>query len=302
MRRLMALTTLFTLPFFGCDNVETALKITRVLAPSGQNCEYSPSNDTQLAVRFDAAGNHLFVMVLGVENKLQTNTIELAEGEEFTPANDVTPLRFDLRWECDSNGFSAELGPLYLPQFSVDRPFCLDKRDDTTGSFVGFDVVNAGGGPVPAGGESSIEIRPITPQMAGALDTMFEIAVEADRCCAGDCKAITQIEPSAFSDPSCKRVRDLFNAVGGGDLSTTNLADIEKFRPFATFDGDYFDTINPTFSCPMGSTCRTPAYPIRLRGILEGMTSDGSLVTSTEYAESINICRDCGGTTPCMDF
>ena len=80
----------------------------------------------------------------------------------------------------------------------------------------------------------------------------------------------------------------------------TNQADVLKFRPFAVFDA----VANPPrpASVPQIGKFAVPAtYPLRLRGVLEGVTGNGSTVSSTEYFEEIHLCANCGIVTECTN-
>ena len=128
-----------------CNNVETALLIKHAAA-ADDTCVFEEGGDAVLPnITFDATSGDALSLFLRVENLLQGGQINYGSDENpdlQTIPNTVTPVRFDLRWECDSNGFSDDLGDLYLPQFSATESFCLS---DDTRDFVGFDVVPATG-------------------------------------------------------------------------------------------------------------------------------------------------------------
>ncbi|MBK8014346.1 MAG: hypothetical protein IPK13_23730 [Deltaproteobacteria bacterium] len=304
MKKLLFTSSLIVLALAGCNNVDTALRIHRIVTSSSETkCEFSPENDTQLSVQFDTSGNHLFTLPLVVENLLIEGEIELSKEppETFTYPNQITPLSFDLRWHCEGNGFGNDLGPMYLPQFSVSAPFCLDERADPDGQFRGFDVVPAAGGTIKPTTEDIVDIRPITPQLAQALDDLFTLAVQAESCCrqAGSCQAVTEQLPSSFaSGTACANLVESFDAIAPGQLSTTKIEHIQRFRPFAIFDGNFF-TAN--ISANTGTYGRTPGYAMRMRVALEGVTGDGASVTSSEFSDIVTVCRDCGGSTACAD-
>src|SRR6185503_20042538 len=128
------------------------------------SCTYDPSGiENQIDITVDVANQLTLFLVLKVRNTLAPNMVEINtdpdQGIAYSEA--VSPLRFDYRWECDTIGFGSDHGALFLPQFSVNQPFCLDSRDETGGDFVGFDVITATGGAIAAGSFGDVEIRPI---------------------------------------------------------------------------------------------------------------------------------------------
>ena len=287
MKKLMPILAAGALPFLGCDAPDSSLVILGVIAPDVQDmmgsvsCEFdAATEDSVLGLSIDVAQQLSLLLVLRVQNTLQASMVEIDdEPENFISYSEaVSPLRFDFRWECDSVGFSADLGALYVPQFSVNQPFCLDNRDETGGSFIGFDVIPATGGTIPAGGFGAVEIRPITPTLGLALNDMFTLAALAQGCCSST-EGCAGVESGANME--CVRLQSLFNDVG---ILQNQTEAAQRYRPFAMFDG----AVPPADQFPSNT------YQLRIRGFLEGVTTSGETVTSNEWAQDIGIGRNLG--------
>jgi hypothetical protein len=276
----------------GCTNVETSLSIQHAAAGESQMggvCTFEETGEMFLSeVTFDAARQNTMSLHLRVKNLLQGGTVEFGGDtpDTFTISNKVTPTRFDLRWECDVNGFADDLGELYVPQFSATEPFCLG---EDTGNFVGFDVVPANGNTIEPGGDIGlVEIRPITAQLGDAFADVFVLAKLSQDCCdsAGGCS-----DAALAKGTACGTLQATFDRIAGqGKLNAQSFADIQKFRPFLIYDGAQ-NSAKPLQEFPFG-------YPLRLRGVLEGVTSDGTVVGSDEWWIQVNLCANCG-RTPC---
>ena len=285
MKRFL-LGTLFTL-LVGCNNVEVGLLVEQVPIPEfnaeENTCLFTPGED-DFALTFDSANMSGMTVWTEVTNVLSGGNVTINTAEptiETTFPNTVTPLRFDFRWECDSFGFTAGQGPLFLPAFSVTNPFCLDTRDDANGDFAGFDVVNATGPPVPPDGSTGIwKFTPIPPRLSAAFDDAFLLAALSDACCreANGCA-----NAASAGGNNCAALQTAFNNIAGpGVYSITNEADLNIWRPY------YDYTLAGTEA--RGDRAIVP-FPLRLRGIYEGITSSGSLITSAEFVRSIGICQ-----------
>ncbi len=285
MKRFLLGTT-FTLLAVGCNNVEVGLLVEEVPVPNfdeeANTCEFAPG-EVDFALTFDSQNMTGMTIWTEVTNVLSGGGVvinEMDPGIDLVFPNSVTPLRFDFRWECDSFGFTAGQGPLFLPAFSVTNPFCLDTRDDANGDFAGFDVVAATGPPVAPEGTAIWKFTPIPVRLGTALDDAFRLAQLSDACCR-DVGGCANAGTTASDD--CNALQDAFDAVAGpGVYSITNEADLNIWRP-------YFDY---TFA---GTQARgdpaTVPFPLRLRGVYEGITSRGSLITSAEFVRSIGICQ-----------
>jgi hypothetical protein len=282
----------------GCANVESSMTILGTAAPTDDECKFTPDGDEFLLnIFFDAANADSLALALKVRNDLQGNTINFGgqdSPDNFIYPTTITPLRMDFRFECDTNGFSDELGPLFVPQFSTDQPFCLQKD---TREFQGFDVVPASGGAIQSnGGLGIVFVKPITTQLAHAIGDTFALGVLADRCCnslvPGGCTEENLRNLPAGTNDDCGQLQTEFNKIAPDKLSVNKLDDVEKFRPYAIYDWAY-SGVRPQNA---GMSGAGPGYPMRIRGVLEGVTGDGSIVSSTEYFEIINICANCGQT------
>ena len=287
MRTLMPLILAGAIPFMGCDAPDSSLVIEGVIPPTTMkdqqtgavSCSWDPASMVSFAdPTLDVAAQLTLFLVLKVANTLQPGVVEIDMDPENTIrySEAISPLRFDYRWECDTIGFGSDLGALFLPQFSVNQPFCLDSRDETGGDFVGFDVIPATGGSIPAGGFGGVEIRPIPGQLGLAIYDMFTLAALAQACCMST-EGCAGVESGVTME--CARLQSLFNDVG---ILQNQVEAAQRYRPFAFFDG----SVPPTNNFPSNT------YPLRLRGVLEGVTSSGTTVTSNEWAQDIGIGRN----------
>lgn len=284
----------------GCSNVDTSMTVLGAAAPD-DSCEFEVDGDEYATnFFFDAVNAETFALTLRVRNDLQGQTINLGSADlmdNYTIPAEITPLRMDFRFECDTNGFSDELGPLYVPQFSTDDSFCQQKD---VRRFQGFDVVPAAGATIPPnGGIGLVLVKPITTQLAHAFGETLDLAVTADRCCnsflSGGCNDENLRDVTSNDNTPCGQLQRDFEKVAKDSLSATRSDDIERFRPYAVFDWVY-SNIRQGSQPPDG---RGPGYPLRLRGVLEGVTGDGSIVSSTEYWEIVNLCANCNNGSKC---
>jgi hypothetical protein len=276
-----------------CTNVETALIIQHAAASDDpMTCELEDDGDLYHPEIFvDVARQSTMSFFLRVKNMLQGGTLQFGSDEnpdDFQITNKVTPLRFDLRWECDTTGFADDLGDMYVPQFSATEPFCVGSD---TRSFSGFDVIPASGNTIEPGGDVAlVKIRPITVQLMDAFADVFRLAGQAQECCnsAGACNdQALQQAPMGPGTP-CGILQAEFDKIAGENrLNAQSFADIQKFRPFAIYDFNQSGEI--------------AGYPLRLRGVLEGVTSDETVVRSDEWWIIVNICANCGRISECTD-
>lgn len=273
----------------GCNNIEVGLLPLHLPMPDfdpTQGCTVSPTGDAILNLRLDTSkmgSMGIFVVVRnslsGVEQVLQDMPFE-----SLPVPNSVRPLRFDFRWECDSTGFSADLGPLVLPAFSPDgrRPFCFDKRDETTRSFTGFDVVSATGRTIQPNEEQIVETRPVPPQLGRAFRDLFRLANLAEACCAdvGGCANVpTDADPTSGA---CGELQSHFDSIAGRNvLSVRNVEDVSRWRAYSFYTGLH------------AGMAQIPSYFMRLRGTFEGVTPTGDLVTSSELTQDVGLCDGC---------
>ncbi len=287
MKKLLCIASMFTLG--GCFNLDSALTpIGSVVGEASMGaCTWDPMGNTyEIDTQYNPTLATSMRLVVQLQNNLEANAIQFAEdpAEVFVPPNNITPLRFDMRWECDTDALSAGLGAMILPQFSFDRPFCLDNRGDTTGNFVGFDVIPASGAAItPGGGIGVAEINPVTSQMGEAVRDMFEISRLADACCSEDtdCATSVQRDPNNFG-AACSALNTLFTQLGDANR-IKNAEFVSRMQRFSSFDAT-----SPGAFIAQGGVAQ---YNMRLRGVFEGVTSDGDLVSSTEFAQLIGFCR-----------
>lgn len=282
---LMASTALLLI---GCNSVELGFVPLYAVRPEAMldattgllTCDFD-GGETMPFVHIDVGSSSAYSMVVAAENNMQGGVIELQTtgvDETLVIPNQIQPLRFDYRWECDSTGFTAGQEALRLPSFGADRAFCLDKRDETTGNFSGFDIVPATGAAIEPGETGNIFVRIVPPQMMASVRDAFEIAVLADGCCreAGSCQAASMAQPE--DNPKCDALQDVFDRVGG-DLRANSIDHLTLWRPFV---------VHTT-----AATGVPVPYNMRLRGRFEGLTPTGDLVTSTDFVQDVGFCEGC---------
>lgn len=291
-----------------CSVPDTNVRIVGVAMTSGDiddatgivdKCEFDSADDTEPSgLVLDTAAALMVSLPLKVLNDTVQADIQVQQQPvqiNLSPATAIRPLRMDVVWECDSNGFSGDLGPLVLPAFDPVVPFCLDKRADTQ-NFVGFDVVSASGAAIQGGGGRGIASVGVVPfAMGQAIDETLRIAALAEQCCfetrASNCDGQSNALP-------CTRLTQIFQALDptGSNLQvavqTGPSEDLVRFQAFALFNGANLCARDRTL-CD-SSFLETPAYKMRLKGVMEFLKADGSLVTSDEYTKDLSFCRNCG--------
>lgn len=291
-----------------CSIPDTNVRIVGVAATSGEiddatglvsECVFDSGDDFEPSgLILDTAVSLQISLPLRVQNDTVQAAIQVQQQPvqiNLTPPTSIRPLRMDVVWECDSNGFSGDLGPLVLPAFDPVVPFCLDKRADTQ-NFVGFDVVSASGGSIDGGGGRGIANVGVVPfAMGQAIDETFRIAALAEQCCfetrASNCDGQS-------TGLSCTRLTQIFQALDptGSSLQVAVQAgpseDLVRFQTFAIFNGENLCARDRTL-CD-SSFLQSPAYKMRLRGVMEFLKADGALVTSDEYTKDLSFCRNCG--------
>lgn len=263
-----------------------------------KSCTFNPGANPMAFIAVDVSQQAALSLYVAAENRLQTIGIPLQTDEPselIAIPNHIQPVRFDYRWECDSDGFTAAQGPLRVPAFGADRAFCLDKRDDATRNFAGFNVVPATGASIAPETVGAIEVRIAPPQMLASIGDSFEVSVLADRCCneAGSCN------DANLALPSCAALQAVFDRVGAkqGVEDGPNLA---QWRSFVYHTSA---TPNVSVNAAGGSIPRPVPYNMRLRGRFEGLTATGDLITSTDWVQDIGFCEGCGTSAAlfCLD-
>ena len=296
-RSIGALTTTLLLAT-ACNNVSTSVLAVHIAAPEDPAiCGFEGDGEifrssTTLNTNPGVVNPQLnLVLRARLFNAMSADPvdIELNPEEFFVLPNRVSPIRFDFRWECDSNGFTVNQGPLFLPQFSLTQPFCLNNRDDT-GDFIGFDAVSASGDAIQPQAISLAAFEPVPPQLGQAFDELFQLASLANACCAevGGCNNV--VNANLAGNGACRSLQDLFNGLSNGRLNANVPADVQRWQPFSIYEGQ---------AAPAAAFA---TYPLRLRGRFELITGAGEMITSNELIHNINVCRGCGAPTSACTF
>lgn len=188
------------------------------------------------------------------------------------------PIAFkniDLRFECDVAGFSAGVGPLYVPSFSSAQPFCLDSRLETS-NFVGFDVLELSGAPLSSG-DTGVVWAQIIPDMLGrGIEQTIDLGLRADAC----------VEEDRLDD--CPEFDELYLDLAG----SSSAEDLLRYAPFAFMDGSH-ELAEQTTPRPLSSGLR-----LQVRAILRAENNRHDGVFSNELIHVIELCRNCGEVVP----
>ncbi|MCB9646866.1 MAG: hypothetical protein H6730_09770 [Deltaproteobacteria bacterium] len=259
-------------------------------------CDGELSEEQMLGISVDVSIQSSLTLYVLAENRAMDQEVILGNGGQYTPSNQITPLRFDFHWECDSTGFTADLGPLYVPAFSATQPFCLDKRGDAEDQdFKGADTISASGPAIIPSERGHIEVQVVPSQLIEGIYDTFEFAKQADLCCdqAGGCQEVGSASVDASTE--CGKLQALFDTVAGENAFSANtIADVQRWRPFLAYTSVFTN-----------STGKRPSqYAMRLRGRFEGMTPSGDLITSSEYATDIGFCEGCvfNAASLCLNY
>ncbi len=280
-RFVLGMTAIGAFALFACDNVEFGLVVEEV-PPPDDDCGFEPGvADWPLVYDSERMGQ-MFIPT-EVTNVLSDAPTQIVANDPIllsTPPLSVTPLRFDFRWECDSNGFTAGQGPLILPAFSTENPFCLDNRDDANSDFAGFDVVTANGAPISPSDTGIWTFDAITPQLGAQFNVAFRLAELSEDCCnlAGGC----QNAPNFANQGACADLQILLDSVAEGQYSVQQPETVNIWGPYVVY--------TPQGTNEAGRTI-IPSFPLRIRGVYEGITAAGDLITSTEFVRAIGICK-----------
>ncbi len=278
MRYLTALTIAGGLAMAACNNAEYAYVPLYVPSPDfdedAGTCMFNAMGDPAIDITMDVQYARILDMVTIVENRLDPVEVMLGgqnQGENIKIPRSIQPLRFDFQWECESTGFQGGVGPIVLPAFSVDKPFCLDKRENVTGDIGGVDVVPASGEPVGPGDRGFVSFTPVPAQLGQAFFDFFEVARLSQKCCdevGGDCADV-----GTGSGADCTALQDAFDALAGPQrLSAKQPADVQRFRGFSTY---------------VQSGAR---YPVRISGFIEGLLPTGDLIVSSRFNREVELC------------
>lgn len=291
----LKLTSLAMVLLAGCNNASETVQVLRTLLPQDpMKCTFTPSGEAALNLHFDVATQPTFSTYVAVRNEMEVTTYNIGTSDRpdlFISEGQVTPLRLDVRYECDAEGFSSSLGPLVLPRFDPKRPFCINQ---STRDFVGFDVVLAYGGAIDGqGGLGIVGSTPISHVLTDGINDVFNFALKASDCCTsiGGCTEANLKTAPLGAGTKCGDLQAAFDDVAGaGNLSAVSVGDINEFLPYAAFDGTRGT-----------QRVEVPTYPLRIRGIFEMVSNTGDLVNSNEYNDVIHICRNCLGSTACTN-
>ena len=268
-------------PLAACNNIEVGLVVEEVPPPSGE-CSFMPG-ELEYPLTFDTQRMSTMFIPTEVTNVLSAEPTVINGMDPMIlqePANRVSPLRFDFRWECDTQGFTAGQGPLVLPAFSVDNPFCLDTRDEANSDFAGFDVVSASGAPVGPEQTQIWQFTPITAQLGQALNTAFRLAELSEDCCdlARGCQNVQTVATTG----ACADLQVLLDSIAPQRYSVAQEQTLNIWRPYFLY--------TPQGAQELQSGV-IPNFKLRLRGVYEGITSAGDLITSTEFIRDVGICK-----------
>lgn len=237
------------------------------------------------------------------ENDIGTGDTEL----KVDYHNSVTPLRYSLKWECDSTAFSG--GALIIPHFSAEDAFCYDTRNtQSSGAFSEFDIVPVSGFPIDPQGSSAWFAQIIPPEFGQHIQDAFNIAQWADECCAQSSNCSGNRMPGAA--PACDKLEALFSTIDPNGEKGLIVASedpevasplLTRFAPFSVFNNFHLAT-----------NLDTNKYAVRQRGVFEAATPDGQTLQSAEVVTRVNMGQYmgtllnleadpmiCGGATVC---
>ena len=290
MKRLVWVSAM-AFGLMACDAVDSAV-IQRgvaegpgVGAAPGSACLFKAGGNSVVGIVLDTAVSYRLSLPISVSNTLAIVDRNFGGAnfaiEEAAP-NQITPLRYEVRWECDATGFASDLGALIVPTFNPKAPFCLNARADTSSDFIGFDFVPVEGGLIDPSSDGVVVARVVPYQLGQAFADTFRVATLADDCCRNSpgCDGQSQTQ-------SCRDLADVFNALDPRkdfNLSVPSQTagqaspDLARYRGFSVYDGTYMIGVSTeNLNSALGAT-----YPLRVRGVLEVATTDGYTLQSNE--------------------
>ena len=296
--RYIAMLSITLASLLACNNVDTSVLAINIAAPSNvTDCLFEADGDvfrtsTTLNTQPSPVGNPQLNLTMRARlfNGLTAEevTVDPISGEVLDAPTRISALRFDFRWECDSNGFTINQGPFFLPAFSFREPFCLDNRDEV-GDFNGFDQVAASGDAIAPQTTGLVAFQPVPSTLGLAFDEFFDLATLANACCVqvgGDCNNVN----AGSGTGSCATLQARFDQISNGQLNAGVPADVLRWQPFAIYDG----TADPAVSFA--------TYPLRMRGRFDLISSAGADITSTDLIHNVEICKGCGTPTSACTF
>ena len=276
----------------GCDNRGVGVQILGVAAPNigmGGACSFEANSEVfRSSTHLNTQPPNQLSLTLRAryENQMSATEVVVSRttGEELQPAARVSPLRFDLRWECESNGFGG-VDRFFMPTFQPTQSFCVNERD-AAGSEVGFDTVTASGPAVEQQGVGLASFTPVPAQLGAGFDAAYALAQDAFDCCeavGGDCTAATETTPTpnGVSRTACEDADASFTPLG----YAFGPEALERWRQFALYNG---------FGQP---TSGSEGFPMRIVGQMELVTASGRTVVSNDLSHVISTCRGCARPT-----
>jgi hypothetical protein len=281
----------------GCETNETAMTITHVILPeldmTTLTCKFDASSAKAGPLNLDTGDSLTLSIPFAVANNLSVRASDFSPTEEEAPvvtAAEITPVRFDARFECDTSAYSgARASGLILPRIDPQTSFCTDRRADSAASSANSDVLTAYGAAVKPAEIGTAMVR-FPHELGYAIDELFDIARLADDCCRN-----TPNCGGSGGYMACVELQDIFSAIDGtGSLvaqgSPTEVnPTLQRFADYAVYDGGYIQSADTRFR---GKS--SPVFSMYMRGALQGVTGYGELLSSNDYSVQIDVCRNCG--------
>lgn len=277
----------------GCNNPSQEMNVLGIPAPDDKCKVPNPVTEFLFgSLQLDVGFNLGLSVPVQLQNNLSERAnIPVGKGTAvgvLSIVNTITPTRFVSQWECDTNNSSNYVvGGFYLPRFSVSVPYCLSRQSDLKES-EGFDIIAASGPAIPPAGQAAVGVDIVPTTLGRDIEEMLRLAVLADKCS----RALSQMASTQPCTDLEKFFKPLSLTVMDGKGGPS--ADVQKFAPFALFDGDYMSQTMPPIDPSYVNAEFTPSYSMRLTGVFEGFTGYGQDVQSNEFAFSLDLCKNCG--------
>lgn len=280
----------------GCETNETAMTITHVILPEvDMTTGACKLGDVQHAdpLNLDTGATLALAIPFAVLNNLSARDSDFSPNDveaNVRTSADITPLRFDARFECDTSAYSgARASGLILPRIDPQTSFCTDRRADSAASSANSDVLTAYGPAIKPSESGSAVVR-FPHELGYAIDELFDIARLADDCCRN-----TPNCGGSGGYKACADLQDIFTSIdGSGSLvaqgSPTEVnPTLQRFADYAVYDGGYIQNVDARFR---GKS--SPVFSMYMRGALQGVTGYGETLSSNDYSVQIDVCRNCG--------
>jgi hypothetical protein len=280
-----------------CDASNQTVQAIGIPTPTIENgiCSFDAGSETFLAsLALDTAASFGIEAPIVVANRSVAPLVNVGDPQVIT-TNVITwqALRFITQWQCDVTNNTNSAGPLFLPAFDTQVPFCLSDRS-SFGDIIGQDVVGATGAAIAPSQRGFASTTIVPTELGSAVDQLFELARQTDRCA----DAVTGVTPNVnCANATCMQCEEMkaaftqlgLNAVVQGNEPT---ADMVKYQPFALFDGTYITgKLNSPFATVNNNS---PYYTMRLTGVLQGRLSTGAEIETNEISFGVDFCRSCG--------